>query len=601
MFWFTILSLIPLYSNASELDINKWLNRPGVRMLAVEFYASWCTPCKKAIPRWRELHERYKHQGLRFIVVATRDTNSTCVNPGWNPDHIICDDEGFIADRFGATNLPAGFLWSWQGELLANRTHVEDIEQKIVEWMRQTPRIEIEAGYVANTSSITESSLVHQIRNEFKRADKIIVVATETERAQLRQIIQDSLKVTADHNLACEVGREITSNSLLTASVTDRGQLQLQMLSAEKGCLVASSNTIWNKLNPQTSIAEGVNELLGQLKLSKVQTPWIKTGKTPPAKLTSKIRPSAGESARAKALRRVQLTKDWQIVQETIKIKTIPKNERIIILEQFLSDYSTDNPHKELAEKYLMLLRLNREISTSSDINMVYISPGYFHMGCVPRDKYCDEDEKPRHRVYLDAYYIDKTEVTVAQYKQCIYAGNCKPMRDSRKCNYNQRDKHQHPVNCVDWYQAQNYCKFRGKQLPSEAQWERAARSKDGDIYPWGAHPPNESLVLFGQPSGSGTSEVESKNVANNGTYAMAGNVWEWVMDCYDKNLYKLRSDPRNPVHIPTTCSSTRRVLRGGSYRVNAKLLRSSNRLRVKPSIQGARIGFRCVKAIQRK
>jgi len=121
--------MTPVSSRAGDgLDVRAWLQRPGVRLLAVEFYATWCKPCMKAVPRWRELHERYRDQGLRLVVVATRDPSGQCVNPGWNPDDIICDTEGNLANAMRVGDaLPAAFLWSWRGHLLVRRGHVSEV------------------------------------------------------------------------------------------------------------------------------------------------------------------------------------------------------------------------------------------------------------------------------------------------------------------------------------------------------------------------------------------------------------------------------------------------------------------------------------------
>ena len=102
-----------------ELDVKDWLSRPGVKLLAVEFYATWCGPCKKAVPQWKALHEKYRDQGLRLVVVSVQDPNGACARPGWNPDDAICDTEGWLAEAWGVgDSLPAAFLWSWRGPLL---------------------------------------------------------------------------------------------------------------------------------------------------------------------------------------------------------------------------------------------------------------------------------------------------------------------------------------------------------------------------------------------------------------------------------------------------------------------------------------------------
>ena len=225
--------------------------------------------------------------------------------------------------------------------------------------------------------------------------------------------------------------------------------------------------------------------------------------------------------------------------------------------------------------------------------DMAPIAASEFWMGCVPGDSQCDEDEKPRHKVYLDAYYIDKKEVTVAAYRSCVNAGQCKydDTNDS-DCNYEVSGKEQHPMNCVSWYQADSYCKFVNKRLPTEAEWERAARLQENDIYPWGMDRPTKDLAVF--EGSSGTLPVASKPAAAHGLFDMAGNVWEWVQDCYDEDVYKQRSVnslTKNPVN---SCSSDGRVLRGGSYYDSGEWLRSSDRSRDDPGFRNWFDGFRC-------
>ena len=612
--WFHVLWIITIlfptnFGLASELNIEDWLGRPGVKMLAVEFYASWCKPCVEAIPKWKTLHEKYKQQGLRLIVVATRDASNTCVNPGWNPDAIICDDDGYLSDRYGAKKLPAGFLWSWQGDLLARATNVDEIDNKITQWMQQTPRIEVQALSITPSADISKQSLVSQLRSEFKRTDKITIVATEAERRQLRKIVQKTLKITSDSNLACEVGQEITANSLLRASITEQQKLQLQLFSAEKACLVQASSAHWNKLNPETSIAEAVHQLIRKIKRPSIQVPWItqlQQSKTKPISDYQKKLARARElTKKAEELKRIaveekqkhiqKVNSAWQAVAEIAQTTAMPQNERIQTLQQFLFEYPDDNPYKTKAKTYLDKLQSGQEIIHASSTDETYIPAGFFHMGCVPSNDSCGDEEKPRHKVYLDAYYIDKTEVTVAAYKKCVDAGRCKPTQTRDSCNWNKQGKSNHPVNCVNWHQAKSYCSFKGKNLPTEAQWEKAARTKDDDIYPWGSKPPDNSLALFNKNWDYGTQAVNARPAINN-IYGMAGNVGEWVLDCYNKDIYKRRKNSRNPLHSPSNCLSRKRVLRGGSFSDYGWVLRSSSRLRNLPITRNRNVGFRCAR-----
>ncbi len=126
------LTLPASVSAAGKLDVPKWLNRPGVKLLAVEFYATWCTPCMEAVPRWKALHEKYRNQGFRLVVVNTLDPGGQCKSVGWNPDDYVCDLDGRIANAFGVGGgLPAAFLWSWQGNLLLRKGHIDAAEGEV--------------------------------------------------------------------------------------------------------------------------------------------------------------------------------------------------------------------------------------------------------------------------------------------------------------------------------------------------------------------------------------------------------------------------------------------------------------------------------------
>ena len=169
-----LLGLLPLFllcapgpARAASLDLDAWLKKPGVRLLAVEFYATWCEPCMEAVPRWAELHDKYERDGLRLVVVATRDPKGGCFNPGWNPDDVICDDDGRLADRFGASkSLPAAFLWSWQGKLLANHAHVDGVERAVRDYFVKAPRIDVEVEGVAAEARTSTHARQGRVRAE---------------------------------------------------------------------------------------------------------------------------------------------------------------------------------------------------------------------------------------------------------------------------------------------------------------------------------------------------------------------------------------------------------------------------------------------------
>jgi len=231
----------------------------------------------------------------------------------------------------------------------------------------------------------------------------------------------------------------------------------------------------------------------------------------------------------------------------------------------------------------------------SQDPSMVLVPAGEFTMGSAMGDP----DERPPHQVYLDSFLIDTYEVTVGQYATFLKEGGGHPPSDWEAMN---RLAHQkRPVSNVDWSDAAAYCKWAGKRLPTEAEWEKAARGTDGRLYPWGNEPPTLRHANFGQtgPINHGAlSPVGSFEEGKSpyGLYDMAGNAWEWVSDWYDDNYYKA-SPPRNP-EGPSMGGF--KVIRGGSWNSSSRVLRSSDRYWDPPTFRSQYFpGFRCVKKPQ--
>jgi formylglycine-generating enzyme required for sulfatase activity len=238
-----------------------------------------------------------------------------------------------------------------------------------------------------------------------------------------------------------------------------------------------------------------------------------------------------------------------------------------------------------------------RQLIYHPDISEDYwveIPAGEFAMGSLASDPYAQEHEIPQHKVFLSTYQIGRYEITNSEYAQCVRAGVC---YHPDKELINNPEEADFPVVFVNWNDANNFCKWIGGRLPTEAEWEKAARGSDGRLYPWGNEEPNCNLANYGacdretKPVGQFSNEPAPYVI-----YDLAGNVWEWVSDWYDSEYYSISpyENPQGPSEAPP-----RRVLRGSAW-VNSDItaLRSAHRHRLHPYSAFESTGFRCARDV---
>ena len=268
-----------------------------------------------------------------------------------------------------------------------------------------------------------------------------------------------------------------------------------------------------------------------------------------------------------------------------------------------------------------LVIQWETQIRKADGMVMVYVTGGSFLMGsteeeikeamllCHEHYGYCNDwyydREAPQHRVTLDSFWIDQTEVTNAQYRKCVEAGACEPPIECFRGDptFDDSSKADHPVVCVDWYDAQAYCEWAGGRLPTEAEWEYAARGEAGLLYPWGdtfdgtklnycdstcekSHADDTFTDGYARtaPVGSFT-----EGVSWCGAYDMAGNVFEWVADWLGDYPEEAQVNPLGPEF------GTEKVSRGCSWFYHPARARGAAREALAPEKSFDRLGFRCV------
>ncbi len=234
-------------------------------------------------------------------------------------------------------------------------------------------------------------------------------------------------------------------------------------------------------------------------------------------------------------------------------------------------------------------------------------------MACIPGGEFTRgrNDGKPREapemRLHIDTFWMDITEVTVEAYRACVRAGACRRAGPRYK-GFSQKTQ---PILGVRWFDARDYCQWKGKRLPTEAEWEKAARGPDGERYPWGNDKPSCKRTVYKAAATNGcgrgtTWPVMSKPVGRYGLYDMAGNAWEWVADWYAPDYRACGPgcngpNPKGPCDGATECPGHHtKVVRGGSWWWNWQYVSSSWRRYHRPENRPFHhFGFRCASDVK--
>lgn len=241
---------------------------------------------------------------------------------------------------------------------------------------------------------------------------------------------------------------------------------------------------------------------------------------------------------------------------------------------------------------------------------MVCVRAGPFIQGSTEGE----EDEQPQRTVTLSAFWIDRLEVTASQYAACMDDGACVATMGHERCTVTalllgEAELADHPASCISWLAARDYCTWAGKRLPTEAEWEKAARGEDGRTYPWGDEPPTCERAVMQEVEGEpgcgadGLWPVGSRpsGASPYGAMDMAGNVAEWVNDFYDWQYYEEAPDvdPPGPEASTFPGPTVQHVRRGGWFSDAEDGLRSAHRARGSATAEGVHLGFRCAKSVE--
>jgi len=282
----TVLALLALAgsAHAARFDLARWLDKPDVKLVAVEVYSDYCEPCKAAAPRWEKLRKRYKDDGLMLVVVNVDDYDSDrqCKTLPWRPDLLMCSPE--IGEALGVCTggrckVPQAFLWSWQGNLLVScQGHIDEVEVAIKRYLGDHPRVLVVAK---GEDGKPDQALKRQVEAALGRTGKLTVVADAEQRKRLAAVRKASHGASKRDDQRCEVGAEVSANSELTVERFEGGALSMVLADAVSGCQRAAASVNIDERGLDKAVQNATFELMTQLKQRNVQMPLGSRSRSP--------------------------------------------------------------------------------------------------------------------------------------------------------------------------------------------------------------------------------------------------------------------------------------------------------------------------------
>ena len=578
----TLLTWAPL-SAAQSHPLSSWMDRPGVRLVLLNFYASWCDGCDETRAEIEALSS-YHAQGLRVITVHTNDSTVKCGEGAPRTDDLICDTEGELADALRVHSLPSMLLWSWDGRELGQSSTVKDIEGKIKRQLLEIPRI---AVHTRDENGQSDKALRDLVRDELTLHGKYTLVGDTEERRLAANVRKESFKKSQSQSQRCKLGEELSANTV--ADVKVQGDyLRMQLMSAETACIAQGVAVRDQPENRPAAVSELVEKLMSHVV----------------------------ENADGPNVQAVRELHAWQVAKTQREVKgflsylrAFPEGRFSKEARRYVRNLRNGTPiqkaRSEEATKRNKRPVDVREINSHALSEKAYarVKAGAFMMGSPGAEAGRNQDEGPQRRVVISYDFLMQTH-EVTQHQWYDITGDRSLVQD---CKWDC------PVVGVTIYDAIAYLnrlsaranleacysldgddiqfkgiECKGYRLPTEAEWEYAARSGAA-----GARYGALEDVAWSKQDGKKRQSVMKKQPNAFGLYDMLGNVWEWTNDVYGAYGSHQQTNPSGALQ------GAYYSVRGGSWFTSRDYLRSAYRGYKLPDYAGADLGFRAVRTLE--